>query len=40
MRALVTGCAGFVRSHLTESLLDDGHHVVGADCFNENYGRP
>jgi nucleoside-diphosphate-sugar epimerase len=39
MQALVTGCAGFIGSHLTESLLDDGHHVVGVDCFNENYGR-
>jgi UDP-glucuronate 4-epimerase len=40
MQVLVTGCAGFIGSHLTESLLDDGHHVVGADCFNDNYGRP
>ena len=40
MRALVTGCAGFIGSHLTEALLDDGHEVVGVDCFNDNYGRP
>jgi UDP-glucuronate 4-epimerase len=40
MRALVTGCAGFVGSHLTESLLADGCSVVGVDCFNNNYGRP
>ena len=39
MRALVTGCAGFIGSHLTESLLADGHDVVGVDCFNDNYGR-
>jgi UDP-glucose 4-epimerase len=39
MRALVTGCAGFIGSHLSESLLNDGHVVVGIDCFNENYGR-
>jgi nucleoside-diphosphate-sugar epimerase len=39
LRALVTGCAGFVGSHLTESLLDDGHAVLGVDCFNANYGR-
>jgi nucleoside-diphosphate-sugar epimerase len=39
MKALVTGCAGFVGSHLTESLLADGHQVVGVDCFNDNYGR-
>lgn len=40
MRALVTGCAGFIGSHLTESLLEDGATVVGVDCFNDNYGRP
>src|SRR6266498_1632711 len=39
MRALVTGCAGFIGSHLTESLLQDGAEVVGVDCFNENYAR-
>jgi len=39
MRALVTGCAGFIGSHLTEALLDGGHSVVGIDCFNDNYGR-
>jgi UDP-glucuronate 4-epimerase len=39
MRALVTGCAGFIGSHLTEALLDAGHSVVGIDCFNDNYGR-
>ena len=40
MRSLVTGCAGFIGSHLTESLLADGEAVVGIDCFNDNYGRP
>jgi nucleoside-diphosphate-sugar epimerase len=39
MRALVTGCAGFVGSHLTEALLADDHEVLGVDCFNDNYGR-
>jgi UDP-glucuronate 4-epimerase len=39
MRALVTGCAGFIGSHLTESLLSDGHEVLGVDCFNANYAR-
>jgi UDP-glucuronate 4-epimerase len=39
MRALVTGCAGFIGSHLAESLLGDGHAVLGIDCFNDNYVR-
>jgi UDP-glucuronate 4-epimerase len=39
MRALVTGCAGFIGSHLTESLVADGHEVVGVDCFSDNYVR-
>jgi nucleoside-diphosphate-sugar epimerase len=33
----VTGCAGFVGSHLTEALLAGSHEVVGIDCFNDNY---
>ena len=39
MRALVTGCAGFIGSNLTEALLERGTEVVGVDCFNDNYGR-
>ena len=39
MRALVTGCAGFIGSHLTDSLLGSGDEVVGIDCFNDNQGR-
>jgi UDP-glucose 4-epimerase len=39
MRALVTGCAGFIGSQLTESLLADGAEVLGVDCFNSNYPR-
>jgi UDP-glucuronate 4-epimerase len=40
VHALVTGCAGFIGSHLTESLLADGVEVLGVDCFNDNYARP
>jgi len=39
VQVLVTGCAGFIGSHLTEALLGDGHAVLGIDCFNNNYGR-
>jgi UDP-glucuronate 4-epimerase len=39
MRALVTGCAGFIGSHLADSLLADGQEVLGIDCFNDNYRR-
>jgi UDP-glucose 4-epimerase len=31
MRALITGGAGFVGSHLAEALLDDGHEVFALD---------
>jgi nucleoside-diphosphate-sugar epimerase len=39
MRALVTGCAGFIGSQLAEALLEDGAEVIGVDCFNDNYPR-
>jgi nucleoside-diphosphate-sugar epimerase len=38
-RALVTGCAGFLGSHLCERLIDDGHEVVGVDSFTDFYAR-
>ncbi len=31
MRVVVTGAAGFIGSHLSETLLDRGHSVVGVD---------
>jgi UDP-glucuronate 4-epimerase len=37
MRALVTGCAGFIGSHLVDSLLADGWSVIGVDSFLDNY---
>lgn len=37
MRALVTGCAGFIGSHLTERLLEDGWSVLGIDSFVPTY---
>ena len=39
MKALVTGAAGFIGSHLTASLLDKGATVVGIDCFTDYYPR-
>jgi UDP-glucose 4-epimerase len=40
VRALITGCAGFIGSHLAESLLGEGHDVVGIDCFSDFYEKP
>jgi len=37
MRALVTGCAGFVGSQLTEACLEAGHSVLGIDSFTDYY---
>ncbi|MEQ9094049.1 MAG: NAD-dependent epimerase/dehydratase family protein, partial [Miltoncostaeaceae bacterium] len=37
LRALVTGAAGFIGSHLTEALLDLGVEVTGLDCFTRYY---
>ena len=39
MVAVVTGAAGFVGSHLTESLLASGRRVVGVDRFSDYYDR-
>ncbi|MGB9979580.1 GDP-mannose 4,6-dehydratase [Methanobacterium sp.] len=39
MRALITGCAGFIGSNLTDHLLDKGYEVVGIDCFNNYYSK-
>ena len=37
MRYVVTGAAGFIGSHLAESLRTGGHEVHGIDCFTDYY---
>jgi len=39
VRALVTGAAGFIGSHLSAALLDSGASVTGIDCFTDYYSR-
>jgi nucleoside-diphosphate-sugar epimerase len=39
MHCVVTGCAGFIGSHLSERLLAMGHSVIGIDSFTNFYGR-
>ena len=40
MKAVVTGAAGFIGSHLSSALLDRGIEVLGVDCFTDYYPRP
>ena len=39
MKALVTGCAGFIGSNLTDRLLGEGYDVIGIDSFSNYYSR-
>ena len=39
MKAVVTGAAGFIGSHLSESLVNAGHSVTGIDVFTDYYAR-
>ena len=39
MKALVTGCVGFIGSHLVDKLLEHGYEVIGIDCFTDYYAR-
>ncbi len=38
-RFLVTGCAGFIGSHLCEALVSGGDSVLGVDAFTDYYDR-
>ena len=37
MKILLTGSAGFIGFHLTKSLLDDNHEILGIDNINDYY---
>jgi len=39
MKTLVTGCAGFIGSHLVDKLLEQGYELIGMDCFTDYYHR-
>jgi len=39
MRCLVTGCAGFIGSHLAEKLVQSGFEVIGIDSFTDYYDQ-
>jgi UDP-glucose 4-epimerase len=39
MKALITGGAGFIGSHLSERLLAQGAEVTALDCFTDYYPR-
>jgi UDP-glucose 4-epimerase len=39
MKTLVTGCAGFIGSHLVDTLLEHRYEVIGIDCFTDYYSR-
>ena len=39
MRAVVTGAAGFIGSHLSERLVAEGVEVIGIDAFTDFYER-
>ena len=37
MKVFVTGCAGFIGSHVAEALLARGDSVIGVDSLNDYY---
>jgi nucleoside-diphosphate-sugar epimerase len=39
MKVLVTGCAGFIGSHICERLLSIGNEVIGIDNFDTFYSK-
>tara|TARA_Y100000589_G_C27087497_1_gene602439 strand:+ start:166 stop:1104 length:939 start_codon:yes stop_codon:yes gene_type:complete len=39
MKILITGCAGFIGSHLSEKLLKNNHLIYGIDNINDYYDQ-
>ncbi|MGP8215157.1 MAG: GDP-mannose 4,6-dehydratase [Bacteroidia bacterium] len=39
MNVLITGCAGFIGSHVSEYFLKKGHKVIGIDNFDSFYSK-
>lgn len=39
MKALITGAAGFIGSHIAEHVIAHGGEVIGLDCFTDYYPR-
>jgi UDP-glucuronate 4-epimerase len=40
IKVTVTGACGFIGSHLTRKLIEQGYFVVGLDCLDDNlYSR-
>jgi len=39
MKVLLTGCAGFIGSHVLDRLIAEGHEVLGVDNFDSFYSR-
>ena len=39
MKIVITGSAGFIGFHLTKSLIQDGHEIIGIDSINNYYNQ-
>jgi len=39
LKYFITGCAGFIGSHMADVLLSQGHHVIGIDNFSTGFSQ-